>query len=84
MYKYEEQRPNIFTESGLKILLEMKEKIESALDKSGAFRLDKVMTTGDSWTMLAVVDYLVEIGEIREIRQEHCAAQHRVFVAKYK
>jgi hypothetical protein len=35
---------------------------------------------GDSWTMLACVDRLVELGEIREIVQADVPGQYRVFV----
>ena len=47
--------------------------------------------SGDSWTMLACLDRMVELGEIREIREREVLvpyndviegpAQHRVFVA---
>lgn len=80
MYKYEEQKAAIFTESGARTLIEMRDKIKAALQSTGAFIVEKVMVSGDSWTMLAVVDYLAELGEIREIKQERCAGQRRVFV----
>jgi hypothetical protein len=80
MYKYEEQRGQIFTELGSRILLEMRDKIKAALKVSGSFIVEKVMVSGDSWLMLAVVDYLAELDEIREIKQDQCAGQHRVFV----
>ncbi len=81
MYKYEEQKASIFTESGARILIEMRDKIKAALQSTGAFTIEKVMVTGDAWIMFAVVDYLVEIGEIHEIKQERCAMQWRVFVS---
>jgi hypothetical protein len=40
------------------------------------------VVTGDSWTMLACLDYLVENGEIREITGSAVAGQNRVFVRK--
>lgn len=36
--------------------------------------------TGDSWEMMARVDRLVELGEIREITGSNVAGQDRVFV----
>ena len=80
MYKYEEQKSQIFTEDGSRTLIEMRDKIKAALKFSGAFIVERVMVAGDSWVMLAVVDYLAELGEIREIKQDQCAGQHRVFV----
>ena len=38
--------------------------------------------TGDTWLMLACLDYLVERGELREITAGmDVAGQHRVYVA---
>jgi hypothetical protein len=36
--------------------------------------------SGDSWTMLACMDRLVELGEIREVPQSGVAGQDRIFV----
>lgn len=37
-------------------------------------------SSGDSWLLLACVDRLVELGELREIPQTHTAGQDRIFV----
>lgn len=79
MYKYEEQKKELYTESGLKILLSMRDAARKKLADAGAFRADAIFTTGDSWTMLAALDFMVEEGEIQEVTRQ-CAAQHRVFV----
>ena len=57
----------------------MRDAAKKKLEDAGAFRADAIFTTGDSWTMLTALDFMVEEGEIREITQ-HCAAQHRVIV----
>jgi hypothetical protein len=36
--------------------------------------------SGDSWTMLACVDRMVETGELREVTGPNVAGQDRVFV----
>lgn len=44
--------------------------IRDVLDKAGAIRADKIMalqSSGDSWEMLARVDWLVAIGELRVV-----------------
>lgn len=82
MYNYSEQKKKIFTEDGQVIFLEVRDKAQQLLDGAGAFRLQELMTwlTGDSWTIIACVDRLVELGEIREIPQGKVMGQDRVFV----
>jgi hypothetical protein len=82
MYDYQEQKHNLFTERGTKMLLEVRDSIDQKLKLSGAVRSGEAINdvTGDSWTMLACLDYLVEIGEIREITGSNVAGQRRVFV----
>jgi len=68
-YNYEEHRKLVFTESGVETLRRMEVKIDNALELAGAFMSSNVMTTGDSWTMLACLDYLVETGKIAEVKR---------------
>jgi hypothetical protein len=81
-YSYETQRANIFTEEGQRLFLAIRDRADSLLKQAGAARLQEVISgnSGDSWDMLACVDRLVELGELREISQERCAGQYRVFV----
>lgn len=81
MYDYKRQKTELFTEQGMVVLLNMRDKISTALKESGAFRVDKVMTSGDTWTMLAALDYMEERGEIKKISPPSWAAQHGVYVA---
>lgn len=83
MYKYEEQKQNIFTERGQEMFLSIRDKSKQLLKQAGCFTMGSVISgqTGDSWNMLACVDRLVELGEIREVKQEGAVAgQHRIFV----
>jgi hypothetical protein len=80
-YVYAEQRANLFTEAGVEVLTEVRRNVERALKAAGAFRVEEVMAVGDSWTVLAAIDYMVEKGEIREVTdREKVWGQHRVFV----
>lgn len=81
-YNYKEQKKSIFTEDGQVLLLKVRDKAQQLLDGAGAFRLQELMqwVSGDSWTILACVDRLVELGEIREIPQGKVMGQDRVFV----
>lgn len=82
MYNYEKEKPGIFTEEGQIMFLQIRDNIQRLLKVSGAVRMQEAMsgTSGCSWKMLACVDRLVELGELREITRD-CAGQHRVFVA---
>lgn len=82
MYEYKKEKPQIFTESGQVMFLKVRDQVNQHLKQSGAVRLQEATSGigGDSWTLLACVDRLVELGEIAEITQENTAGQHRVFI----
>lgn len=82
-YSYELERPAVFTESGQLMFLEIRDNAGRLLTAAGAVRLHELIkgVPGDSWLMLACVDRLVELNEIREITPAgSVAGQHRVFV----
>ena len=84
MYKYEEVRERIFSDEGQRMFLRVRDCVRNRLQQAGCVRMEEAISNaggGDSWTMLACVDRLVELGEIREIRQEGVPGQHRIFVA---
>lgn len=86
MYYYSQERHKLFTEDGQIMLLKIRDSVQALLRKSGAVRMREAINgnSGDSWTMLACIDRLVELKEIREIPQADCAGQYRVFVAVNK
>jgi hypothetical protein len=75
-YDYKQQRQRIFTEEG--------HRDKTHLKVAGAARMQEIMNGsggGDTWDMLACVDRLVELGEIREVTMNgDVAGQDRVFV----
>jgi len=84
MYSYRKERPKIFTEEGQLDFLKVRDEAKKLLKYSGAFKQDKLLNdldlmTGDGWTIIAYVDRLVELNEIREITF-NVAGQDRVFV----
>lgn len=83
MYNYQKQRPELFTESGVEMLIKIRENVRVCIAKSGAVRATEAWcrVTGDMWTMAAALDYLVEIKVIREITDSSTWGQYRVFVA---
>lgn len=87
MYYYGEHKKEIFTENGQRLFLAIRDKCRDILSKSGAITMGKAISdqTGLNWTMLACVDRLVELGELREIEQvESVASQNRIFVEAKK
>lgn len=84
-YEYHEQKSAIFSDSGQRMFIKIRDHTKELLAKAGAARCQEIMNGaggGDSWRMLACIDRLVELGEIREIKQYQCAGQHRVFVLR--
>lgn len=81
MYDYMTERKVVFTEAGIKMLLAIRDRAKKLLEDAGAFREQEVISGigGDSWSMLACVDYLVERGELRRI-YDLGARQHNVYV----
>lgn len=88
MYDYETEKPTLFTDEGQRLFLKIRDRAKYLLAEAGAARAAEIMsgTTGDSWEMMACVDRLVELGEIREIEQDAnlVFSQHRVFVKATK
>ena len=60
MYNYENEKPNVFTPDGFNMI----EKIKVNASGRDAFTVQELMygLSGDSWTMLACIDFLVEKG----------------------
>lgn len=81
-YDYQTERPRIFTEDGQVMFLKIRDNTQRLLAVAGAARSQEMQrdVTGDSWHMLARVDRLVELGEIREVTiPGSVAGQHRIF-----
>lgn len=80
-YSYEAEKPTLFTDQGQRMFLAIRDYAFTLIEQAGAARLDKIISGargGDSWTMLACVDRLVELGELREIGSES-VTQHKVY-----
>lgn len=82
-YSYQTERKNVFTENGQVMFLAIRDNAKSLIASAGCARMDKIIAGcggGDSWTMLACVDRLVELGEIVEVKQlVAVAGQFRIF-----
>ena len=81
MYSYETEKKELFTEDGQVMFLKIRDHVNNLLRQAGAVRMQEAIsqTSGCSWKMLACVDRMVELGELREITGNNVAGQHRVF-----
>jgi len=82
VYKYEDRRSYVFTERGVPQLMRIKDRANRLIREAGAAKLGNIIAdeTGCSWDLLACVDYLVELGNMKEIKRD-CMAQNRVFIS---
>jgi len=80
-YDYTKQREYVFSESGIKMFMAIRDRAKELLEEAGAFREQELhaCVSGDSWDMLACVDYLVERGEIQRVYSLG-ARQYNVYV----
>lgn len=83
-YDYATQRRHVFTEEGQIMFLKIRDQAKSLIARSGAAMSQEITSgcTGNSWDMMACIDRLVEIGEIKEVPNTWSrAGQHRIFIA---
>ncbi len=82
-YDYQVERHKLFSEDGMRKIISTRDNVKKAIECAGVVDMQHAWHngSGDAWTMMACVDYLVEIGELREINYGHCAGQHRIFVS---
>ena len=81
-YKYEDERSKLFTEQNVELITTARANANRTIAVSGVVTMKYLIEgmNGEVWTRLAAVDYLVEKGELREVKQERePAGQHRIF-----
>lgn len=84
MYNYEEEKPYLFTDAGQRDFLKVRDNVKRILKIAGCARMQEAISgmCGSTWHHLAMVDRLVELGEIRELEQKGgCAGQDRIFIS---
>lgn len=80
-YDYETEKAFVFTDEGQRHFLKVRDKAHELLKLAGAVSADTLLFgTGNSWSLMACVDRLVELGELVEIKTNG-AWQHRIFKA---
>lgn len=80
-YSYIEQKPYTLTDEGQRKLLAVRDCARDLCTKAGAVRAGILLHaagSGDSWENMALVDRLVEIGDLRVVH-DASAWQDRIF-----
>jgi hypothetical protein len=83
-YSYQLEKKELFTDEGQRMFLRVRDWVQSTLRTAGAFRMQEAMGAaggGNTWTMMACVDRMVELKEIRQVTDpSREAGQHLVYV----
>jgi len=83
-YSYATERSWLFTEQGSTCLVRARDNAMRLLREAGAFMAFaplRGVQYGDTWKALAILDRMVEMGDIREVTGANVRGQDRVFVA---
>ena len=81
-YNYSSEKAELFTDGGQRMFIKIRDQVLRLLGIAGAVRMQEAISNigGDSWQMLACVDRMVELGELRELTNSDVVGQYRVFV----
>jgi hypothetical protein len=85
-YDYQKEKSNLFTEHGSVLFVKVRDRVKEMIAFSGAITMGRAMSlppgvgAADSWTLMACVDRMVELRELREVATNG-RGQDRVFVS---
>lgn len=81
MYKYPNERYRVFTDEGDEMIPEIEKEARRLFEIAGCATIEKLIAPclGNSFTMLAVVDFLEERHFIRCIYQEGISRQRQIY-----
>lgn len=88
MYDYKKEKSYLFTDRGQRLFLAIRDQIDEKLRISGAvtmvcaIELPNGIGCEGTWEMMACVDRLVELGELKEIPVLSERTQDKIFVRK--
>lgn len=85
-YNYLDEKAELFTDEGQRMFLKIRDRVLELLQLAGSVRMQEAIsgTSGSSWQMLACIDRMLELGELRELTGSNTAGQYRVFVKAYQ
>jgi len=73
MYDYADFKPELFKEENQEAFLKIRDGIMATITIAGCISMEKAIgfAKGDSWLRMAMVERLVELGEIEEVKTEY-------------
>jgi len=73
MYDYQDFKPKLFKEENQEAFLKIRDGINATITIAGCITLDKAIAfaNGDNWLRMAMVERLVELKEIEEVKTEY-------------
>lgn len=84
-YDYTKERHNVFTDEGQKMFLKIRDRTQMLIKISGACTIEKIIDgkgiLGDTFIMLACIDRLEELGEIRKIHRDGVSTQRQIYTS---
>ena len=87
-YRYEDEKPALLTDDGQRLLLRVRDRAKKLLEIAGAVRQSELLRASrgtDTWQDIAIVDRLVELGELEEVTPvdgRGLPTQLRVFIGR--
>ncbi len=84
MYIYEKEKPELFKEENQKTFLSIRDRVYKLCTEAGGVSMGAAIRghSGSSWFLMACVDRLIELGELREVTMGGVEGQYRVFTLK--
>jgi hypothetical protein len=78
MYSYQDMRPQTLTDEGQRAVIKTRDRARMLCEMAGCCSLEALIypLTGDTWLMLAVVDRVVELGDLRPVVETSTPAAH--------
>lgn len=82
MYDYDKEKAWVFTDEGQRMFLRVRNKVQEMLGVAGAVTAGVLLRSlsGDTWKMMACIDRLVELGELRKITPGYLPYPEGVYV----
>jgi hypothetical protein len=87
MYNYETEKAQLFTDEGQRKLIKTRDNVLRIVKEAGCIRMQEALrfaNMGDSWSNMAMIDRLVELGDLVEISKGDEPGQYRIFRAPYQ